>query len=96
MKPKKIRINIPVLYILGFIYQLLKQGIFLFFAYGLVSLTGLFTVINHPWFIALVLLLVVRFFDDWLVSTGKVLEGLLIKQAGKEVQDIIKKNDEED
>lgn len=87
MKPKKkLKVNIPTLYLLGLGYQLVKQGLVLFFVYGLVSLTGLFTVINHPWIVAFILLFGARFVIDWLDSTERVINKLVAEQYSKDIK----------
>uniref|UniRef100_A0AAU8GRY6 Holin n=1 Tax=Mammaliicoccus phage MSShimriz1 TaxID=3230127 RepID=A0AAU8GRY6_9VIRU len=88
------------IYAVGFIFQLLKQSLILFFVYGLVNLVGLVVPIEHTWVTTFIIIFAFRFIVDWLDSANDVAYKLIqekVKEEGssEEIKKLIEKLEEE-
>lgn len=87
------------IYALGFIYQVLRQSLILFFVYGLVNLIGLTIPIEHAWVVTFIIIFTLRFIIDWLDSANEVAYKMIQSQveegSSKEIKELLEKLEEE-
>lgn len=88
------------IYALGFIYQVLRQSLILFFVYGLVNLIGLTIPIEHAWVVTFIIIFTLRFIIDWLDSANEVAYKMIQSQveegSSKEIKELLEKLEEEE
>ncbi|QQV88557.1 hypothetical protein [Staphylococcus phage ZCSS1] len=88
------------IYAVGFIYQVLRQSIILFFVYGLVNLLGLIVPIEHTWVVTFIIIFTLRFIIDWLDSSNEVAykmihEKMNDEEKSEEFRKLLEKLEEE-
>uniref|UniRef100_A0AB39C8E0 Holin n=1 Tax=Staphylococcus phage UHP46 TaxID=3234966 RepID=A0AB39C8E0_9CAUD len=89
------------IYSVGFIYQVLRQSIILFFVYGLVNLAGLIVPIEHTWVVTFIIIFALRFIIDWLDSANDVAykmihEKMTDEEKSEEFRKLLEKLEEEE
>ena len=87
------------IYTVGFIYQVLRQSLILFFVYGLVNLIGLTIPIEHAWVVTFIIIFTLRFIIDWLVSANEVAYKMILSQveeegSSEEIKELLEKLEE--
>lgn len=88
------------IYTVGFIYQVLRQSLILFFVYGLVNLIGLTIPIEHAWVVTFIIIFTLRFIIDWLDSANEVAYKMIQEKvneegSSKEIKELLEKLEEE-
>lgn len=88
------------IYAVGFIYQVLKQSLILFFVYGLVNLIGLAIPIEHTWVVTFIIIFALRFIIDWIDSSNEVAYKMILSEAeeegsSEEIKKLLEKLEEE-
>ena len=87
------------IYTVGFIYQVLRQSLILFFVYGLVNLIGLTIPIEHAWVVTFIIIFALRFIIDWLDSSNEVAYKMILSEAeeegsSEEIKELLEKLEE--
>ena len=86
------------IYTVGFIYQVLRQSLILFFVYGLVNLIGLTIPIEHAWVVTFIIIFTLRFIIDWLDSANEVAYKMILSQveegSSEEIKELLEKLEE--
>ena len=87
------------IYAVGFIYQVLRQSLILFFVYGLVNLIGLTIPIEHAWVVTFIIIFTLRFIIDWLDSANEVAYKMILSQveeegSSEEIKELLEKLEE--
>ena len=88
------------IYTVGFIYQVLRQSLILFFVYGLVNLIGLAIPIEHTWVVTFIIIFALRFIIDWIDSSNEVAYKMILSEAeeegsSEEIKKLLEKLEEE-
>lgn len=87
------------IYTVGFIYQVLRQSLILFFVYGLVNLIGLTIPIEHTWVVTFIIIFALRFIIDWIDSSNEVAYKMILSQveeegSSEEIKELLEKLEE--
>ena len=87
------------IYTVGFIYQVLRQSLILFFVYGLVNLIGLTIPIEHAWVVTFIIIFTLRFIINWLDSANEVAYKMILSQveeegSSEEIKELLEKLEE--